>query len=104
MISLKILAAVIYKDLLDALKNKTIFFAVLTPILLSLIFSLVFSNKDLRLPKVICFSEDPGFYKFIKNSKIFDLEQALKKEKAKNLVSLGKFNAAIILEGKLNKI
>jgi len=101
----KNVVSVFLKESIDFFRSKALYFALVTPILLSLIFSVVFNGKDVKKPELLLVkNKNNKFYKVIEKSKIFNISYTENTDDAKNEIRQGKFQAAVSLSDELEKI
>jgi ABC-2 type transport system permease protein len=94
------LKTILEKDFLDSIRNRTVFFAILFPILLSILFRVVLSPSELpKLKLAVVNDYGSGFPNFLSRSTlgIIDVSKIEDVEKAKKIVKDGDALAAIIL-------
>lgn len=104
MINPKNIFAVFCKEIIEAFRNKTIFFALAVPVILSVIFSLAFSGKDAKDFKVVCISNNnSNFYNFLKNAKIYNLTKGESPGAVEKLIKSEKFDAGLIIPENFQK-
>lgn len=96
--SLARIMAILKKDFLDCLRSRTVVFTLLTPIILSLMFSIVFSGTDTVNLKMAVFDRgQSGFYDFLKGAPALEVIKAQNEAELRSLVFKGKAQAGIIL-------
>lgn len=95
-----LIAAILEKDFLDSIKNRIVFFALIFPVILSIIFQLVLSPG--RMPKLkiaVINAPDDELEKFFNTRSMGRLSAVRMKsfDKAKKLIKDGKIHAALVL-------
>lgn len=103
---LRILFAFLYKDFTDSLRNKTVIGFLVIPVILSFIFSLVFSEKDYKGESLgVISGKDLAFYEILNGSKMFILQDFESEEQAFAAINKGIITAFITVpEGLTQKI
>lgn len=97
--NLNIISAIFLKDLKSIIKNKTVLIIVLTPIILSLLFSATFSSAENMGTSIALHDEGANmeFIKYLKSIKNYDIIVVESTENLKELVYNGDVAAAIII-------
>lgn len=97
--NLNIIFTIFQKDFKSFIKNKTILIIVLTPIMLSLIFSTTFSSAEDMVVSIALYDEGTNmeFINYLKSIKSYDIIVVESTEHLKELVYKGDVPAAIII-------
>ncbi|MCL5773471.1 MAG: ABC transporter permease [Firmicutes bacterium] len=96
--SLARILAIFKKDFLDCLRSRTVVFTLLTPIILSLMFSIVFSGTDTVNLKMAVFDRGKsGFYDFLKGAPSLEVIKSQNEAELRALVLDGKAQAGVII-------
>ncbi|MCL5037903.1 MAG: ABC transporter permease [Chloroflexi bacterium] len=89
--------AILEKDLRDSYRNKTVLMILLAPVMLAIVFNLMFKTENLRRPALIFSGGETKFADYIAKKGGFDVQKNIDMDKAKNMIREGKASAMLII-------
>jgi ABC-2 type transport system permease protein len=91
--------AIFLKDLVDLTRSRAVLFNLLAPIILSVIFAMVFGRHDMR-PPILALSaaKDSGFGRFIRSARSFEIVECPDAASARTAVLTGRAPVAALVD------